>query len=104
MNIAGGALVVGGLFFMAVAALGLLRLPDFFSRAHAVTKAETLGIVLVLLGLAIYDGGTLASLKLVLAVVFVLLANPVAAHLLTRAAIRTGMLPWVRRESEPHAE
>ena len=68
------------------------------------TKAETLGIVLVLLGLAIYDGGTLASLKLVLAMVFVFLANPVASHLLTRAAIRVGMMPWVRREGAPHPE
>jgi multicomponent Na+:H+ antiporter subunit G len=98
VNIAGGALLIGGLFFMAVAALGLLRLPDFFSRAHAVSKAETLGIVLALLGLAIYDRGSLVSLKLGLALIFVFLANPVAAHLLTRAAIRSGMMPWTRRE------
>ena len=92
--------MIGGLFFMAVAALGLIRLPDFFSRAHAVSKAETLGIVLALLGLAIYDGGSLVSLKLGLALVFVFLANPVAAHLLTRAAVRSGVMPWMRQEDK----
>ena len=96
MIIVGTALMTVGIALMAIAALGLVRLPDFFSRVHAVSKSETLGIALVLLGLILHDGATLVSLKLVLIVVFVAIANPVGAHVLTRAAVRTGLMPWRR--------
>lgn len=101
MTAIGAALVTMGLFFMAVAALGLLRLPDFYTQAHAVSKTETLGLGLVMLGLAVYVGVEPLSVKLVAAVVFVLLANPVASHLLTRAAIRQGLRPWTRANRRP---
>ncbi len=96
MSIVGTVLMSAGIALMAITALGLVRLPDFFSRVHAVSKSETLGIALVLLGLILHDGATLVSLKLVLIVVFVAIANPVGAHVLTRAAVRTGLMPWRR--------
>ncbi|MCY4448298.1 MAG: monovalent cation/H(+) antiporter subunit G [Chloroflexi bacterium] len=98
MNIAGDVLIVLGLAFMVITALGLVRLPDFFSRVHAVSKSETLGIALLLLGLILHEGATLLSLKFALILVFVAIANPVGAHLLTRAALRTGELPWRKEE------
>jgi multicomponent Na+:H+ antiporter subunit G len=85
-----------GIFFLLVSAVGLLRLPDFFTRVHAVSKSETMGIVLLFVGLVFYQGLDLISLKFVLIVLFVAIANPVGAHLLTRAAVRTGVLPWRR--------
>ena len=106
MSILGAVTLSIGLFFMAVTAVGLLRLPDFFTRVHAVSKSETLGIALVLGGLMIHDGVSLVSFKLALIVVFVAIANPVAAHLLTRAAVRTGILPVSRPPafaSDPNA-
>ena len=96
MSIAAMTLVAAGLFFMSVTAVGLLRLPDFFARVHAVSKSETLGIALLLLGLIVQSGSSIVSLKLALVVLFVVIANPVAAHVLTRAAVRTGVLPWRR--------
>ena len=96
MSIIALALLAAGLFFMGVTVLGLLRLPDFFTRVHAVSKSETLGIALVLLALIVHDGLTLVSLKLALVMLFVAIANPVGAHVLTRAAVRTGLLPWRR--------
>ena len=96
MSIAGNVLIGLGLAFMVITALGLLRLPDFFTRVHAVSKSETLGIALMLLGLILHEGATLVSLKLALILVFVAIANPVGAHLLTRAALRTGQMPWRR--------
>ena len=81
---------------MVITALGMIRLPDFYSRVHAVSKSETLGIALVLLGLILHEGATLVSLKIGLILVFVAVANPVGAHLLTRAALRTGQMPWRR--------
>ncbi len=100
MSIAGSVLIALGLAFMVITALGMMRLPDFYSRVHAVSKSETLGIALVLLGLILHEGATLVSLKIGLILVFVAVANPVGAHLLTRAALRTGQLPWRRGDGE----
>lgn len=100
MSIAGSVLIGLGLAFMVITALGMIRLPDFYSRVHAVSKSETLGIALVLLGLILHEGATLVSLKIGLILVFVAVANPVGAHLLTRAALRTGQLPWRRGDGE----
>lgn len=98
MSIAGDVFIGLGLAFMVITALGLVRLPDFFSRVHAVSKSETLGIALLLLGLILHEGPTLLSLKFALILVFVAIANPVGAHLLTRAALRTGQMPWRKEE------
>ena len=84
-----GALLslVGSLFFLA-AAIGLLRLPDFYSRAHAPTKAATLGLLLCASGSALVYGTDAAALFLekLLLMIFVLLSAPVAAQLLVRGA------------------
>lgn len=100
MSLAGSVLICAGLVLMALTALGLVRLPDFFSRVHSVSKSETLGISLLLIGLALHEGITLVSLKLLLILVFVAIANPVGAHVLTRAAIRSGLLPWRREKGD----
>ncbi|MBM3941178.1 MAG: monovalent cation/H(+) antiporter subunit G [SAR202 cluster bacterium] len=96
MSVAGVAIVSVGLMFMVVTSIGLLRLPDFFTRAHAVSKTETMGIMCVMLGLAVYEGFSAVSVKLLVAWVFVVLGNPLAIHLLMRAAIRSGLRPWTR--------
>ena len=96
MSIAGDILIVGGLIFLALTTLGLLRLPDFFTRVHSVSKSETLGIALVLAGLILHAGLSLIGLKLGLVLLFTVIANPVGAHVLTRSAIRTGVRPWTR--------
>jgi len=95
--------VLAGAFFMFVGSIGLLRLPDFFSRTHATGKSDTLGIMLVIFGLAIYEGFNINSLKLMLAVVFVALANPVGTHALVRAAFKQGLKPWFKDVSEKKA-
>lgn len=96
MTLVGDVLMWGGVFFMVVTAVGLVRLPDFYSRLHAVSKTETLGLVLVMLGLGLHAGGGLVLVKLLMAVVFLLLAGPASAHLLARAAARLGEQPWTR--------
>jgi len=93
-DIAAGALILGGLFFHAVAALGVVRMPDFYTRLHAVSKAETLGVILTLAGLVVLAGFSLVSLKLVFVGVFLFLANPTSTHAIARAALRTGQKPW----------
>lgn len=87
-------LIVAGVFFLTVSALGLLRLPDFYARTHAVGKSETLGSILVLSGLAVYNGWELSTAKILFILLFVLIANPTATHAIARAALRTGLQPW----------
>jgi multicomponent Na+:H+ antiporter subunit G len=96
VNVAAVFFLVAGGFFLMVSAVGLLRLPDFFTRAHAVGKSETLGALLILLGLAFYSGFGLPSAKLVLIVLFIAVTNPTGVHTLTRAALRAGETIWTR--------
>jgi len=91
-------LMVGGVFFLAVSSIGLLRLPDFYARTHAVGKSETLGAILTLSGLAVYNGWELSTFKILFILIFVLIANPTATHAIARAALRSGLPPWTRRK------
>ena len=91
-------LIVGGAFFLTVSSLGLLRLPDFYARTHAVGKSETLGAILTLSGLAVYNGWELSTFKILFILLFVLIANPTATHAISRAALRTGLQPWTRKK------
>jgi len=90
-------LIAAGTFFLTVSAVGLLRLPDFYARTHAVGKSETLGSILVLSGLAVYNGWELTTAKILFIIFFVLIANPTATHAVARAALRTGLQPWTRK-------
>ena len=92
-------LIVAGVFFLTVSALGLLRFPDFYARTHAVGKSETLGSILVLSGLAVYNGWELSTIKILFILFFVLIANPTATHAIARAALRTGLQPWTRQKA-----
>ena len=87
-----------GLGFQTIAAIGVVRLPDFYTRLHAVAKTETLGVLLMCLAVALAAGSLLVVVKLLLLVVFLLLANPTSTHALSRAALRTGLRAWTRSE------
>ena len=97
-------LIAAGVFFLTVSALGLLRLPDFYARTHAVGKSETLGSILVLSGLAVFNGWELNTVKILFILFFVLIANPTATHAIARAALRTGHQPWVRPKTEQNVK
>ncbi|MGH7277503.1 MAG: monovalent cation/H(+) antiporter subunit G [Candidatus Rokuibacteriota bacterium] len=99
MTVVIGGLLAAGLFFHAVAAAGVLRMPDFYTRLHAVSKAETLGVLFTLSALAVSAGLTVTALKIALVAVFLFLANPTSTHALARAALRLGVRAW-RREAE----
>lgn len=93
--------LVGGAIFLLVSCVGLLRLPDFYTRAHAVGKAETLGSMLILMGLALYNGVSLVSVKLLLILLIIAVTNPTATHALTRAAVRSRLKIWRARGGSP---
>lgn len=94
MNLIAYPLISFGFFFLAVAAVGAIRLPDFYTRSHALGVTDTLGTLLVLGGLVVYYGFSLISAKLVFILLFFYIANPTVTHVLVRAARRAGLTPW----------
>jgi multicomponent Na+:H+ antiporter subunit G len=93
--------LLGGFFFFLAATVGLLRFPDFFCRLHATGKGDTMAVLLSLVGLSIYEGLSLTSLKLIFIAVFMFLAQPTSTHAISRAAMRCGQQPWFREKGEP---
>lgn len=87
--------VISGILFMLVGSIGIIRLPDFYARTHSISKSDTLGIIFVMFGLAIYEGFTQSSLKLMLIVLFIALSNPIGTHALARAAMKKGLSPFL---------
>ncbi|HKL89411.1 MAG TPA: monovalent cation/H(+) antiporter subunit G [Salinibacter sp.] len=93
-TILAGLLMVGGTAFMLVAAIGLLRLPDLYTRMHAVTKAGTLGVGLILLSAAVAFGDVSVATRSLVALLFVLLTAPVSAHMIGRAGYLGKVEMW----------
>ena len=89
-----------GILFMMVGSIGILRLPDFYSRTHSVSKSDTLGIIFVIIGLVVYEGFTQSSFKLILVVLFIALSNPIGTHALARAAMKKGLSPFFSDENK----
>lgn len=88
IEIIGSLLILLGAFFLFSAGLGLLRMPDVYTRIQAGTKASTLGNILVLAGIGFYHPDW--ALKLLIVAFFVLMTNPLSSHALSRAAYRIG--------------
>lgn len=93
-SLAAALLILGGTLFMLVAAIGLLRLPDLYTRMHAVTKAGTLGVGLVLIGAATSFGDLSVVARAIAALLFVLLTAPVSGHIIGRAGYLGGVSLW----------
>lgn len=83
-------LVAAGAFFFLAGTLGLLRFPDVFSRLHALTKADNLGLGLIIAGLAWQSGSLLVTLKLLLVWLLAMSASAVCCHLIAGYALRGG--------------
>lgn len=98
---ASAALMLGGLFFVLAGVVGIVRLPDFYARLHATSKCDTLGLALLVTGVAIHAGLSLTALKVLLIAVFVAILNATAAHAIGRAAYRSGLMPWLPDHREP---
>lgn len=88
------ALVILGGFFCFVAGLGVLRLPDVLIRMHASTKAGTLGAGLIFIAVALVFADTATITRAVATILFLFITAPVAAHMIGRAAFRSGVPLW----------
>jgi len=103
LDIGSFVLLLGGVFFAVVGGLGVIRMPDFFTRLHAAGLTDTLGSILVISGLMLQGGWSLISVKLFLILLFLLITSPTASHALARAALvdPEQPAPIIAKESEP---
>ena len=102
MNILVTILLVGGLTFFTGGSIGILRLPDFYSRLHAAGKLDTAGQLLTLSAIALYVlqdftlNHFLLAAKIVLIILIIHVTSPTATHAIVDAGVRAGLKPWKR--------
>lgn len=84
-----------GASLMLIAAIGIVRMPDFFTRMQAAAKASTLGLLFLVAATGLAFGTSTAGLRALLASLFFLITTPIAAHLLGRAAYLSGVRAWL---------
>lgn len=96
-----GLAIIAGLFFVLGGTLGVLRLPDFFTRLHAAGMTDTLGAELIILGLIIQAGFSQMSLKLLLVAFFLFITSPTATHAVASAAYQAGLKPLLGPHRAP---
>ena len=96
-------LLIGLLFFLG-GAVGIIRMPDFYTRLHPAGKLDTLGILAMVMGLALYNlhhfslESLLLSIKMFLIVFFVFLSSPTATHSIVDAGMRAGLRHWTKKK------
>ncbi|MEM7250696.1 MAG: monovalent cation/H(+) antiporter subunit G [Pseudomonadota bacterium] len=99
-SILGGLCLLAGSVFTVIGGLGIVRMPDLFTRLHAAGVIDTLGAALILLGLVFFAGFSLVSVKLILVLAFLLITAPVASHALAKAGLHGGRRPMVAESIE----
>lgn len=93
LDIASWILIVGGGAFCLIGAVGILRMPDFYTRVHAASVTDVVGSFAILLGLALQAGLSLATVKLVFIAALIFFTSPAATHALVKAALERGLEP-----------
>lgn len=102
MNVIVIIFLAAGLFFFTAGSIGIIRLPDFYSRLHAAGKLDTMGSFLMVTGLALYTlghftlGEILTAIKIIFILVFTALASPTATHAIFDAGMKAGAPPWTK--------
>ena len=93
INILSGIFIITGALAIIIGLVGVFRMPDFFTRLHAASVVDTMGTMLILVGLMLYSGFNLVSVKLLLVMIFILITTPAAAHALAKSALHGGLKP-----------
>ena len=100
LDVAAYVLIFAGAAFCLVGAIGVLRFPDVYSRMHSAGITDTIGALLIVFGLLLFAGFTLAGAKLVFILAFLWMASPTATHALAKAARHGGVNPVLGSESQ----
>ena len=98
IDILSGLCIAAGIVALITGSLGLVRLPDLFSRTHAVGMMDTAGVGFIILGLIIHEGFTLVSVKLALVGIFLFFTSPIATHAVAQVAYRAGLKPVLEKD------
>jgi multicomponent Na+:H+ antiporter subunit G len=98
VNAASWALILAGSFFTIVGAIGLVRMPDVYTRMHAASVTDTLGAGFLFTGLMLQAGLGLVALKLLFILVLFFFIGPVATHALAQAALHAGVQPHLAED------
>lgn len=104
MQIIEWAALLFGVLLCALAGVGILRMPDVYTRMQASTKAGTLGIVMIVVAVGVHFGGGVIALQAGLVIAFLFLTAPIASHLISRAAYVLGVAPWEHTVIDEMAE
>jgi multicomponent Na+:H+ antiporter subunit G len=99
VDIASWALILAGSFFTLVGAIGLVRMPDIFTRMHAASVTDTAGAGLLIFGMVLQAGFTLAALKLLMLLVLFLFTGPVVTHALAQTCLHEKIKPLLAEEA-----
>jgi multicomponent Na+:H+ antiporter subunit G len=94
IDLLSAALLLGGAFYFFAGTVGMLRFPDVYSRLHALTKGDNVGLGLTVLALALRANSLAVVGKLLLIWMLVLLAGATASHLIARSSLKRGIRPW----------
>lgn len=86
--------ILGGVFFIVVGSIGLIRMPDVYTRLHAAGMTDTMGAGLLLIGLSFQAGLTLITVRLMMIWAFLLFTSPIGTHALARAALHGKVEPF----------
>ncbi|MEX2048994.1 MAG: monovalent cation/H(+) antiporter subunit G [Gemmatimonadota bacterium] len=90
--------IVSGLFFMIVGTIGILRMPDLFTRMHAAGMTDTMGAGLLILGMCLQAGFGLVLVRLLFVYLFLMFTSPISSHAISRAALASGVVPYTKRK------
>jgi multicomponent Na+:H+ antiporter subunit G len=94
IEIISAVVIIVGVLFVVIASVGLLRLPDFYIRISAITKAATVGVACIMIGVALNFNEISVAIKAIGVVLFLLITSPIAAHIIGRAAYEEGVPLW----------
>jgi multicomponent Na+:H+ antiporter subunit G len=100
----GLAVLLLGAVFAVIGGIGVIRLPDFFTRIHGAGITDTMGAGLVLSGLMLYSGPTLETVKLVMILFLLWITGPTATHALAKAALASGLEPELAEVKGPDGD
>ena len=100
LDILSWVLLASGALFVLIAGLGILRLPDVYTRMHAAGIGDTLGAGLIIAGLMVQGGLSLVTVKLLIVLLFLLLTSPTSTHALAKAALSGRVEPLLAENEE----
>ena len=104
LDILSWVLLMGGAFLGVSGAIGTVRFPDFYTRVHASSVADTLCAAMIILGLILQAGLTLITVKLIFILAFLWYTSPAASHAMVRAAHFMNVAPYLLKKEKPSSK